>query len=599
MVNPQRPDRDEAMEDTHVAVPVPVLPAPARKGIRPGAIAAIALLVLVLAAGVLYAVGYVKASDQLPQNARISGVPVGGLDRDAAIRQLQAQLSARAEQPIDVTINGERDQVEPTAAGLSIDFSRSVDQAGGGKSFDPRHIWRVLTGGSSTEAVIAVDQSQLRPAVSELAQEHNRKPKDASVAFKGAKIVKSAAVTGITLREEAAAKSIRAAYFSSSAPVDLAVDLSEPGVTTEEVNSIVEKFAQPAVSGPIKVSAGQAGTFEVTPAMIGRSITFEPKDGSLTPVLDAKRLRRVAEPEVDKVELNKPKNATVRLVDGRPKVIPAVNGTVVSATNLAAAVEPVLTKSGGDRSASVKLTGAQATFSTEDGKKLGIKEVTGKFTTHFPHASYRNVNIGRAAELINGTLLKPGDTFSLNDIVGERTKANGFVEGNIITRGKFRLELGGGVSQSATTTFNAMFFAGLKDVEHKPHTLFIDRYPPGREATVAWPSVDLKFKNDTKYGVLVEARRVKSKPGKRGSITVKMWSTKTYDKVESSPPRKSNFTTGREVSDPSPKCQPMSPVQGFDVEYSRLFYAGGKVVKKEDFSWRYSPTDRVRCTNVP
>ena len=143
------------------------------------------------------------------------------------------------------------------------------------------------------------------------------------------------------------------------------------------------------------------------------------------------------------------------------------------------------------------LTGAKAKFSTADAKKLGIKQVTGEFTTYFPYLPYRNVNIGRAAELINGTLLKPGEIFSLNGVVGERTAANGFTEGYIIEEGKFRKELGGGVSQSATTTFNAMFFAGLKDIQHQPHTLFIDRYPPGREATVAWPSLDLKFQNDT------------------------------------------------------------------------------------------------------
>ena len=85
-------------------------------------------------------------------------------------------------------------------------------------------------------------------------------------------------------------------------------------------------------------------------------------------------------------------------------------------------------------------------------------------------------------------MLKPGEIFSLNGIVGERTAANGFVEGFIIKGGKFKEELGGGVSQSATTTFNAMFFAGLKDIQHQPHTLYIDRYPAGREATVAWPT---------------------------------------------------------------------------------------------------------------
>jgi vancomycin resistance protein YoaR len=255
----------------------------------------------------------------------------------------------------------------------------------------------------------------------------------------------------------------------------------------------------------------------------------------------------------------------------------------------------VLTKNGKQRTADVELTGAKAKFSTSDAEQLGIKRVTGEFTTYFPYATYRNVNIGRAAELINGTVLKPGDTFSLNGIVGERTKGNGFVEGSIIKGGKFKKELGGGVSQSATTTYNAMFFAGLKDIEHQPHTLYIDRYPAGREATVAWPGLDLKFQNDTDYGVLVQAYVKKSTPGSKGSITVKMWSTKTYDEVDSSKLARSNFTTGRDITDDDPECEPQAPAQGFDVNYSRIFRNDGEVVKTEKFFWRYAPTDRIRC----
>jgi len=329
--------------------------------------------------------------------------------------------------------------------------------------------------------------------------------------------------------------------------------------------------------------------------MIADSITFVPQNGTLVPELNAKKLRREASPAIKKVELVEPRNATVRLVNGKPKVIPAVDGTTVAADDLKKAVEPVLTKPASERSVSVQLKGAKATFSTTDAKKLGIKQVTGQFTTYFPYLPYRNVNIGRAAALINGTVLKPGEIFSLNQVVGERTKANGFTEGYIIKDGRFRKELGGGVSQSATTTFNAMFFAGLKDVFHKPHGLYIDRYPAGREATVAWPSLDLKFQNDTKYGVLVQAYVVKGTPSSRGSITVRMWSTKTYDKIVATKPIKSNFTSGREITDDSRDCEPTSPVQGFNVRYQRLFYRDGSVVRRENFSWTYAPTDKVTC----
>ena len=565
-----------------------------RRRRRASRVLAVIFSLMVLAVLALYGVGYLMAGDKLPKNARVAGIAVGGLDRSAAVAKVTEQLSPQAERPILVDVHGKQDAVAPAAAGLTIDYTASVNRAGGGRSLDPRQIWGVLTGGTDVGPVIRVEQGKLRQAVDQLAERHDRKPRDAALAYRGARIKQTKARTGVAVQRDQATTAVRKGYLGDGA-VTIPVRVTEPSITAEELTQVVDSFAAPAVSAPVEVSAGRAGSFLVTPKMIGRSVTFVSRDGTLAPELDAAKLRRVADPAVQQVELTRPRDATVRLVEGRPRVIPAVDGTGVSAADLAAAVQPALPKTGADRRVSVRLSGAKAKFSTADAEQLGVRRVTGSFTTYFPYAPYRNVNIPRAAELINNTLLKPGEVFSLNRIVGERTRANGFVEGFIITGGKFRRELGGGVSQSATTTFNAMFFAGLKDIEHQPHTLYVDRYPAGREATVAWPNLDLKFGNDTKYGVLVQASTTKAAPGRRGSITVKMWSTKTWDDVRSSKLQRSNFTTGRDLTDDSPKCEPMQPVPGFDVNYSRLFYRDGAVVKRERFFWRYAPTDRVRC----
>ena len=178
-------------------------------------------------------------------------------------------------------------------------------------------------------------------------------------------------------------------------------------------------------------------------------------------------------------------------------MVPAKPGVTYDPADVSSAFLELVTKPEGEREMPVEATVDEPEFTTADAKALGITEQVSTFTTYYPYAEYRNINIGRAAELVDGTVLKPGETFSLNDIVGERTRENGFTEGFIISNGLFEEDLGGGVSQMATTTFNAMFFAGLKDIEHKPHSVYIDRYPVGREATVAWGSVDLRFKNDT------------------------------------------------------------------------------------------------------
>ena len=551
---------------------------------------------VLLLLGILYVASYVVAGDKVPKKAQISGVAVGGLSRSEAIQKLSVELGARAAEPLTLTV-GEKDaQLKPADAGLTVDYAASVEAAGGGKSLNPVRIVKTLTGGSPVDAVVLVDQPKLQATVGQLASKtFNHEPVDAALAYKGTKIKQKQAREGTVLQQDAAAATVTSSFLKMTGPVALPADITQPAITNDEADKVVADFARPAVSAPITVDISGAGSFELSPRMLAGSISFLPQDGNLVPALDEKKLRRNADPAIDKVDLVEPRNAAVRLVNGKPKVIPAINGTTVAADNLKKAVEPVLIKSAAERKVSVQLTGAKATFSTADAKKLGIKQVTGQFTTNFPYLPYRNINIGRAAALINGTLLKPGEIFSLNQIVGERTKANGFTEGFIIKDGRFRKELGGGVSQSATTTFNAMFFAGLKDIEHKPHGLFIDRYPAGREATVAWPSLDLKFQNDTKYGVLVQAYIVKGTPSRSGSITVKMWSTKTYDKVAATRPVKSNFTTGREVKDDSKDCEPTSPVRGFDVRYQRLFYQNGSVVRRENFYWRYAPTDRITC----
>ncbi len=569
-------------------------PSPRAREGRRGRIALVVAGALAAAVLALYVAGYLVAGDALPRRAVVSGVDIGGLSAAEARERLTTELGPRAAAPLELRAGDQVAELAPAEAGLALDVDRSLQEAGSGRSLDPRSIWRVLTGGSATEAVTTVDEQSLRAAVDGVAADLDREPADAGLAYDGTDVTLTAAKEGLALDRDQAVRVIEDGYLGEGA-IQLPAEVQAPQVTTAEAEQIRDAYAEPAVSGPVTVEAGGAGRFRITPAMVARALTFVAVDGELRPSLDADALRRAADPAVDQVELEEPRDATVKISGGKPVVVPAVDGTTVSAKALAAAVEPVLARTGDQRTARVELEGAKAKFTTADAEKLGIKEVTGEYTTYFPFAEYRNVNIARAAELIDGTVLEPGETFSLNKVVGERTAANGFTEGLIISGGKFKRELGGGVSQSATTTFNAMFFAGLKDVEHQPHTLYIDRYPPGREATVAWPNLDLRFTNDTKYGVLVQADAVRATGSRRGSMTVKMWSTKTWDKIESTTPRKSNFTTGRDITDTSASCEPQAPAQGFDVSYARLFYRDGEVVKRQNFSWRYAPTDRISC----
>jgi vancomycin resistance protein YoaR len=557
-----------------------------------GIIAAAGLGVLVVGYGAAFA----YAGDKIPGDTTVLGIPVGGLSQSDAKAKLEAGLTDQAAQPIVLKAGEAKFQVNPADAGLSVDVDATVAAAGAGRSLAPGRIWHGLTGGDAIQPVVAKDDAKLKAAVEKLAKQVNRPATEGTITFDGTKPVTQAPADGLQLDSAKAEDAVLAAYPTDGTPKDLPVGVTKPQAGTDALDNALKEYAEPAMSGPIRLTVGSKSV-ELEPAEIAPALAVTLPGGKLTPTLDAKKLEPLFQKRFKALE-TLPKDATVQIVGNAPEVIPAVDGMVVDRTKVGPAILDILAKPAGERRAAVGLAPTKATVTTEQVTTLGIKEVMGEFTTRFPHAPYRNVNIGTAAAKINGTLLKPGETFSLNKIVGERTKENGFTEGNIISGGKFVLDLGGGVSQSATTTFNAAFFAGLKDVEHKAHSVYISRYPIGREATVAWPSVDMKFLNDSGHGILVQTIFKASTPGTQGSITVKIWGTKVWE-ITAGQSGKSNPRAPKVVYSQAADCRPQAPTAGFDITVFRYFAKNGKREKTESFTTKYNAADDIRCGPKP
>jgi vancomycin resistance protein YoaR len=160
---------------------------------------------------------------------------------------------------------------------------------------------------------------------------------------------------------------------------------------------------------------------------------------------------------------------------------------------------------------------------------MGIDRRMSTYKTYNAGTADRITNLRLGVEHLDDTLVPPGGTFSLNRAIGERTAERGFKPAPVILGTEYGEEVGGGTSQVATTVFNAAWEAGLAISERNPHALYISRYPLGRDATVYWPTLDLKFRNDTEHWILVkgfaepdgirvsiyggETRRVESSPG--------------------------------------------------------------------------------------
>jgi vancomycin resistance protein YoaR len=161
----------------------------------------------------------------------------------------------------------------------------------------------------------------------------------------------------------------------------------------------------------------------------------------------------------------------------------------------------------------------------DDINTFAIKEVIGTFTTQHPCCQPRVQNIHRIADLVRGTVIRPHSRLSINTLIGPRTVAKGFVVDHVIEDGVFSQAVGGGISQFATTLWNAAFFGGLDLVSHQSHSIYISRYPYGRDATLNYPQPDLVIGNSSPYGVLVWPTYTGT------SLTVTLYSTK-YAKAE-------------------------------------------------------------------
>jgi vancomycin resistance protein YoaR len=553
------------------------------------------LLGLLVVFGGLYAAAHYAAGDKVPRGTTVSGVRIGGHPQEEAADRLQAGLAEQVSTPVQASVDGTPVTVEPTEAGLGVDYEASVAEAGGEASWDPVRLWNYFTGGDDLDAVVTVDDAALGALVARLDAEHGRVPREGALVFEGAGFTETKPRTGRALDPAATGQALSDAWLDGDTAELELVD-QEPAIDAGDLAEARDSFANAAVSGPVTLTF-EGSSVRLQPADYTPALSMEPVDGELVPRLDEDVLTATLEDEV--AVDGAPVDATVALVGGRPRVVPAKPGVTFDPTQVTDAFLPLVAAPADQRSMKVEATVARPDFTTKEARALQVKERVSTFTTYYPYAEYRNINIGRAAELVDGTLLKPGETFSLNDTVGERTRENGFTEGYIISDGILVSDLGGGVSQMATTTFNAMFFAGLEDVEHKPHSFYIDRYPIGREATVAWGAVDLRFRNDTPYGVLISAQVTPATAASSGVVTVSMYSTK-YWNITTSTGERHNITEPEVRRIGTRQCHANEGYGGFDIDVTRYFEPVGANTETrapEVFSTTYTPSDTVICTN--
>jgi vancomycin resistance protein YoaR len=294
---------------------------------------------------------------------------------------------------------------------------------------------------------------------------------------------------------------------------------------------------------------------------IARSIDQEPINARL--VLDKGSIRAIPEKTGVKLDINR----------SQKSVVEAINN--------------------GHYTAELVVEFIQPTIRTTD--FAGITGILASYSTKYkPWQRDRTHNLILAAEALNGTLLKPGETFSYNKVVGPRKPSRGFRKAPIFVRGEVEQGLGGGVCQVSTTVYNAALLANMEILSRAHHSRPVDYAPIGRDATVAYPAPDLKFRNTTGAPVYILAS------ASNGIVSVILLGKKPSnqevqlisDEYRIIYPR--TLKTVDKSLLPGQKIVRSEGRPGYRIKIYRIVKQQGKVVKKELISDDYyRPEDRI------
>ena len=570
-----------------------------RRRLIPAACAAGAAALLLAWGGIAW-----WTTQHIASGTTVSGVDVSGLSPKEAHERIGKGIGDQLAQPVTLTVGQGSSELVPAKSGISVDTDASVKKLTG-FTLNPLTLAQRL-GGQHTDAVIRVDSTALRGALEDRVDTMANGAVSATVTLDGTKPVTTPASNGIGLDVEASLKQIGGTWPLGKKTLAMAEGTATPAITDEEASEFVDGTLTPLLSSGLTVNTAGADAQSKNP---GAAAAFSPQDtaemlkissegGTLSATFDPTALRDAIVARVGQVE-TPAQNATWK-IDGsatgapgaRPQYVPAAQGKTIDTAALSASLLKAGTSATdvAGRTVTLPMVVSEPTVKTPQ-NEWGISEAIGEFATPYNAGDApRTQNLTRGAELVNGTVVKPGEVFSLEKTLGEVDYEHGFADAGVISNGQHVDSLGGGLSQVATTVFNAGFEAGMDDTEHHAHQYYFDRYPAGREATLWTGKLDVKFTNSTSHAVLVQAWL----DGEQ--IHVRMWSTKYYDVSITSSDR-FNFRPVSTERKSGPGCEPYSGGNpGFDITVTRTRKHDGKALPDDVLTTQYAADNDIVCS---
>jgi vancomycin resistance protein YoaR len=550
------------------------------------------------------------AQDVVMPGVLVGGVVVEGLSESGLRSRLASEAKLLEKREITLKVGDLSWDVRPIDLGIRADISRTSDLALGiGRKGPLEWVSHMIRHRAHKVSWMPrVDIAVFRSKIQDIASEVRRESSGGHVQIVDGKLLVAQPTPATALLVERAEKEVlRRAFDHRPETISLPYATTPPSVSESEV-ARAEAQVNSILEAPIEFTAEDKRVTlrpeAIAPALLIRPVFTDPEDptagAELVVQADPAALSKAIEVAAPSI-VTPPKDASYVVEGDGVRVVPGEDGTTVDGALAAAEVTKL--RHGGLR-APIPLTIIRQTanFKTEEALALGVKQKIQTFTTTFdPTNTPRVRNINLMAHAIDGVLVKPGEIFSLNKTTGPREPENGFQEAQIILDGELVPGVGGGVCQFGTTLFNTLFFAGLEIKERHNHSLYISHYPVGRDATVYYGALDLRFRNDTPYGILLKAG-----VGKK-SLTISIYSSPLDRNVtyETSSRRNPKSVPTKYVDDPTlPAGQEVveeGGQPGFDITVVRVVKQGEMTIHKDTFVSKYRSWKRIirRGTGAP
>ena len=593
---------------------VDVAPVRRRRG-RRIVLAVVALVVLLaIAAGVagaaLYAWDAGYEGRVLP-GVSVGGVDLSGMDHDAAAAAVAARFPYDEGKVVVRTPDG--DVVIPFAeVGRRPDVDAVVDAAlsqGRVGSVIERAVGELrlaLDGSTVPDAAVALDEAALTARIEAAVAALHRYPTSATITMGPKGIVITRARTGreadAALAVEQAVSALRDQATSGDVTIPVSTTTTRPRVEDAAVFDARSQAVRMAKT--IRI-ATKSKTWKIKAAEVRSWLRFAPAaGGTFTVELDESQIPANLKKAAKAVK--KPAKSAEYLVSRAGKVVGVVASSVGRKIDRKATVAAIVAElearaaGGAPSPVRVQTTALAPKLATsEAAKKAPVMSLLGSWQTWFPisERNYFGANIWVPAQLINGTVLKPGQSFDWWDRIWPVTPARGFGPGGFISSDHTEPTgaLGGGMCSSSTTLFNAAMRAGLDMNARSNHKYYISRYPLGLDATVSITGggrQTMSFRNDTKGIIFI--RGIRTRSGGVGWVRYEIWGIPDGRTVSISKPRVSNVsqaTTRTVYVDDLPKGtkeQVEYPSDGMTVSVSRVVRdAKGRVLHRNAWTSRY------------